>query len=251
MLFLIVATLGLNASYVIQPPTTPSPITPSLGTPKFIQAAEAHAIVGLSSLTVSFGSTPVVGDIVVVIGLTANSGASTTDLTLVMTDNQGAGNGNGYSRLQINLNATGNVGRVSMWCAPVTTSTGTFTITETASSAMLPGIFALEYSGTSCNMDKFAITSGATSPYSCGSITTVNPKDLVLAVVFAVAATGTTTFTGPTNFTIRKSQADSTIGNVASVADDIVSTTGTFAPTYGTGQNHAQTPCTVAALVSQ
>jgi len=247
---LLSIAFGLKASYIIGP-TGPSPITPSLGTPKFIQAVEAHAIVGLSSLSVSFGSLPAVGDVVVVIGLTANSGASDSDLTLVVTDNQATGNGNGYTRLQIDQNTTGNVGRVSMWCAPVTTSTGTFTITETASLVMLPGIFALEYSGTSCNMDRFAIAQGATSPYSCGSITTVNANDLVLAAILAASATGTTTFTGPTGFVIRKSQTDSTVGNVAAVADDIVSSVGTFTPTYGTGQNHANTPCTVAALLSQ
>lgn len=240
----------LNASYIIGP-TGPSPITPSLGTPKFIQSAEAHTATTPTSLSVSFGSLPAVGDVVVVFGANGDDGDVKNGLTLVVTDNQGTGHGNGYTRLQMNPTGSGSQPRVSMWCAPVTTSSGTFTVTETADSNLVPGIMVLEYSGTSCNLDRWAEAVGATSPYNCGSITTVNPKDLVLVAITAGGSTGTVTFTTPTGFTSRVSQTSAAAGVVAAIADDIVSAVNTFTPTYGTGQNHATTPCAVAALLSQ
>ena len=250
LVLLICLAFALQGSYIIGP-TGPSPITPSLGTPKFIQGFEAHTLTVPASFSGSFSSLPAVGDIVVVFPPTGNDGSASNGLTMSVTDNQGSGNGNGYSRLVMNPVNTGSVPRMSIWCAAVVVSSGTFTITMSEGSNMIPGMMALEYSGTSCNPDRWANGSGATSPYGCGSITTNNPKDLVLVAINASTSVLPVTFTTPTGFTPRLSQTDSTLGLVGAIADNIVSAVNTFTPTYGTGQNHANTPCSVVALLSQ
>lgn len=237
--------LVASASYLVVPP---SPLFPSSGTPAFVQAAEAHSTGTPTSLAISFASLPTVGNVVLLFGLNGNDGDSTNGLTLSVADNQ---NGNVYARLQMNPNTPASAPRVSIWCAPVTVSSGTFTITETAASNLAPGLLAAEYSGTSCNLDKWANATGATSPYSCGSITTANAKDLVLIAIEAGSSTGTVTFTASAGFTIRKSQTVAATGQVISYADDIVAATATFSPTYATAQNHASTPCSVVALLSK
>lgn len=246
----ICLAFALQGSYIIGP-TGPSPITPSLGTPTFVQAKEAHTTLTPTSLAVSFTALPIVGDIVIVFGANGADGDTSNGLTLSVTDNQGSGNGNGYARLQMNPFTTGSQPRASLWCAPVVVSSGTFTITETAGSNLVPGIMALEYSGTSCNLDRWAQAVGSTSPYSCGSITTNNPKDLILAAITAGGSTGLITFTAPASFTIRESQTNSVLGVVGAIADNIVSAVNTFTPTWGTGQNHTLTPCSVVALLSR
>jgi hypothetical protein len=243
---LVFVMFVLKASYIVGPTSTP--IFPSTGTPAFVQAVEAHTAGTPTSLAVSFSALPTVGNIVLLLAVNGNDGDPTNGLTIGVTDNQ---HGNVYARLQINPNTPASAPRVSVWCAPVTQSGGTFTITESAASNLAPGVMAAEYSGTSCNLDAWANGNGATSPYSCGSVTTANAHDLVLAAIEAGSSTSTVTFTASTGFTIRKSQTVAASGQVVSYADDIVSATATFTPTYGTGQNHASTPCSTIALLSR
>lgn len=245
---LMLAALALRGSYIVGP-TGPSAITPSLGTPKFIQGQECHTAATPTSLPCSFGVLPVVGDVVVAFVLNGGDGSG-NPITARVTDNQGSGNGNGYTRLQTQPR-NGSVPYAQEWCAPVIVSGGTFTVTADWNVNTVPGLMILEYSGTSCNMDKFDAASGGTSPYSCGTFTTANAKDLVLSALVAGGSTGTVTFTAPSGFTQRLSQAVAANGVVGAIADNIVAATGTFTPTWGTGQNHASTPCGTAALLSQ
>jgi len=241
LVLLACLAFALQGSYIVGP--TSSSITPSTGNPAFVQAVEAHTAGTPTNLSVSFGSLPVVAHVVIV-GVV--SGPGPADHTAQVTDNQA----NGYSRLLIQPNIAGTVQRADLWCAPVATSTGTFTATVTFSTNTLMGIFALEYSGTTCNMDKAAAANTNTSPYNCGSITTVNAKDLVLAFLGTNPALAAVTYTAPTGFTIRKSQTDPTLGLTGSIADKIVSGTATFTPTYTATQNVVTSPCITSALIS-
>lgn len=239
---LVLIALGLKASYIVQPAPA-SPVFPSTGTPGFVRAVEAHTAATPTSLSVSFGTLPTVGHAVVVGSLTA-AGTAANDLGNLVTDNQG----NGYARIEVNP-IVGNVGRVSFWCTIVATSSGTYTVQMATTGNAQMGIMALEYSGTSCNPDGSAGAAGATSPYSCGNITTRNAKDLLLTFLFVPGSTGTVTFTAPASFTTEVSQVTAASGQTAAIADRIVSATGTFTPTFSASQN-LQSPCGFIALMS-
>ena len=237
---------ALRASYINQP-STGGANTPSTQTPAFVQAVEAHTAATPTSLGVNMSTQPVVGN--VIIFAIGTGGAATDAGNAKATDNQG----NSYTRLSMFQLNNGSVPRASLWCGVVAHSSGTFTVTGTLPTNELIGVAAAEYSGSTCNPDQVQFASvGGTSPYACGAgIATQNAKDLLLTFITAGGATGTTTFTAPTGFTIRVSQVAAASGVVLSLADDIVSATGTFNPTYGTGQNHASTPCVFAGLMSR
>jgi hypothetical protein len=192
------------------------------------------------------GTQPVVGN-VIIFGI-GTLGAATDAGNMITVDNQG----NSYVRLAMFPLNNGSNPRAGLFCGVVAHSSGTFTVTGQLPTNEGMGVIAAEYSGTTCNPDQVQFGSqGATSPYACGAgITTQNAKDLLLALVVAAANTGTTTFTAPTGFTIRKSQPTAASGIVMSLADDIVAATGTFNPTYGTGQNHS-TPCSFGGVMSR
>lgn len=241
----VLFTVVLSASYLTQPSSTV--ITPSTGTPAFVQAVEAHTTGTPTSLGVNMGTQPVVGNVIIVGAATL--GADADSGLVQVSDNQG---NTGYSRLTL-FQLSGLVPRASLWCGVVVQSSGTYTITMTTPANDGMGITAAEYSGTSCNPDIIQLANqGATSPYACGgSMTPRNARDLYIAFIFAVNATLTTTFTPPTSFTERVNQPTAASGLVVSLSDRIVSATSTFTPTYATGQNHAGTPCVFAAMMSK
>lgn len=241
---LLPVCLSLRASYIIGP-TGASPIFPSVGTPKFVRAATAVASGSATSVAASFGTLPVIGDVVVVPLLTI--GSPTFPIPAV-TDNQSGL----YSRILV-AGTSGNP-NLTFWCSPVITSSGTFTVTATLPGALFQGILPLEYSGASCNGDKVASAVGATSPYSCGTITTSNANDIVFAFLGLSGGGGVppaVTFTAPTGFTARASLVDNlTKIPLASIADNIQAATGSFTPTYSVDVNSGNSPCFTAALMS-
>lgn len=245
VILLIAAAFAIQGSYIIGPPGF-GPIFPSTGTPSFIQAAEAHTAGTPSTLSVSFGSLPAVANIAIVGTLTGATGAS--DQTAIITDNQG----NSYARLTIQPNNNGSVSRDTLWCTVVTASAGTFTATVNFSAAAVPGLFALEYAGTTCNPDKLTGDSTSlTSPYSCGSATTSNAHDLLITMLNTGGSIGAITFTAPTGFTIRTSQGASASGRTGAIADEIVSATASYTPTFSASQNIPTAPCAFIALLSK
>lgn len=242
---LVFVAMAMQASYIIGP--TAKPITPSTGTPLFVQTAEAHQTGTTSPLSVSFGSLPAVSNVVIVGGANA-AGAAAANLEGTVTDNQG----NSYTRLAAFPVSGVTTSVATFWCAVATVSSGTFTVSIASNAATQKAIMVLEYAHTSCNPDKAAGASGATSPYSCGSFTTNNAKDLLLALVLpAVAATGTVTFTAPAGFMVQQSQGVVANGLPMAVADQVVSAVGTFTPTFSASENLANTPCILAAMISQ
>jgi hypothetical protein len=227
----------MSASYLVVPP---SPIFPSTGIPALVQAVEAHTTGTPTSLSVSFGSLPALANVVIVAAFGNSIGAS----NVLVSDNQN----NAYSKL-IAPASTDQL--VALWCTPVTASSGTYTATVTDSLNSLIGIFALEYSATSCNMEKSGRAFTSTSPYNCGSFTTINAHDLLLVLLGTTGSTGTITYTAPSGFTIEKSQGVAATGQTAAIADKIVSATATFTPTFSASQNIASTPCLSVALLSK
>lgn len=241
-LFFLVLLFALQASYITQLVSTV--ITPSTGTPVFVQAVEAHTAATPTSLAVSLGTLPVVGNVVMVGAITT---VNIVDLDVDITDNQS----NAYSRSVMFPNTTGLIQRVSLWCGPVATSAGTYTVTMTTTSNTGMQIFAAEYSGTSCNPDRPAGASTSTSPYNCGNITTRNANDLLLSILGTNGSTGTIAITPPTGFTTRVSQLVAASGVTGAFADQIVAATNTFTPTWTADQNVTNSRCAQAAIMSK
>jgi hypothetical protein len=100
-------------------------------------------------------------------------------------------------------------------------------------------------------MEKSGRAFTSTSPYNCGSFTTINAHDLLLVLLGTTGSTGTITYTAPSGFTIEKSQGVAATGQTAAIADKIVSATATFTPTFSASQNIASTPCLSVALLSK
>jgi|SRR5579863_3885149 len=232
-----------GASYLIVQAT--SPITPSTGTPGFVQTAEAHQTT-TGTLSVSFGSLPTINNVVIVAG-SFNGGSTVNSLDGKVSDNQG----NSYARLSLQSpDGQAGVG-VSFWCAVVTISSGTYTISLDSNSGTPKGAQIFEYGSTSCNPDKISGGTHSTSPYSCGTVTTKNAKDLLLTVLgINSGGSGTITFTAPTGFTIRNSFGVIASGNPLAVADEVVSAVGTYTPTFTASQNIASSMCGFVALIS-
>jgi hypothetical protein len=212
-----------------------------------IQLAPVSAATSaVNTQTVTFSSTPTVGNTVIV-GISADEGGCGTTL---VSDNQ-AGLGNVYVRVNFWQSGCGNsMDEASLWCAPVVAATGTFTITAhagnpTGSTGSFFTLFAVEYSGLSCNGDQVAAATTLASPYGCGSITTNNASDLLIALL-DLNNGSTTTATVSAGYTIQLQQ-NNPASEIGFYADQIVSSTLTTAPTF-TSTATATGNCTVTAL---
>lgn len=246
LIVLVLAALALRGSYITQP-TPASPIFPSTGAWAFVQAGQAQTAATPTNLSGSFGSLPAVGNIVFV-GVIGGRLSGVDDQSTFVTDNQG----NGYTRVrQTPATSAGSPPRQSLWCTVVAVSSGTYTVNALFTSNTFIGLFFLEYSGGTCNPDQDSGAAGSTSPYSCGSTTTRNANDLLIALLGTGGSAGAITFTPPTGFTTRASQTATASGETGSIADNIVAATGTFTPTFAASQNVTSSPCTLIAMMSK
>jgi hypothetical protein len=220
---------------------------PSWAAWNLVQQNATFAI-NMTSVSLSFMSTPTVGNVIVVGVGVANFGDGRFPF---LADNQ-AGGGNVYSGL-ISYTCTPLSGAcingsnaATFFCSVVAVSSGTFTITSTTYNNNYPNLFIREYSGGSCNPDKISAASGSTSPYGCGSITTANANDLLVTQMTMNSGVDIT-FTQPAGFGNLQQQSSAT-GQPGAMADEIVSSTGTFSPTWTTSANGSPGVCTLAAL---
>jgi hypothetical protein len=178
-------------------------------------------------------STPAVGDIIVV-GIVDND----SGVVLYLTDNQ-AGTGNSYqvgTRSSFATTGSTFIGS-GIACAVVNAASGTFTITaHTDSSSTYITLLAVEYSGASCNVDQGPVgAAGGSSPFTCGTFTTTNANDVLVAVIDYNLGSGSASLTASTGFTIQLSQPSSSF-QPGFYMDQIVTSTGSFAPQF-TGGN--------------
>lgn len=193
----------------------------------FIQAKAVDSA-SASTLSSSFTTLPVINHTILVAACNyTGSGA------LSISDNQS----NSYSQLGLDGPYAG-YGQVSLWVANTTTSAGTFTVTIGSSVSNQISSVIAEYSGLTTTQDS---TAGAThtngTTVTSGSVTTTHASDLIITV--ACGGNGGTYSAGASN-TLRAS--DGTPVNVPiALQDQIVSSTGTFAPqitvTGGGNQN--------------
>lgn len=223
---LILASLSLRGSYLI----VPSLIFPSSSTPAAGPSSPAGAQGTGVNVSVTLTPLPTVGSVVVVGFVGVSTGQS-----FKVTDNQASG-GNAYSWLYLFQNDQSLTNpKVAVFCGVVKASSGTFTITA---NSVVAGsgkfVAAKEYKNGTCNLD--AVSPGAignTHPYSCGSLTTTNAKDILIAFVGqSFGGGGTNTATAPAGFTVIATQANGNLVATGSMADQITAATGTFNGTY-------------------
>jgi len=216
---------------------------PAFGTITLVQKQAANSTSGVTSQAVTMGSTPTVGDIIVVGWVdNANGGA------VYFTDNQSTRNAYQIAPRFYTGGISGSFIGSGIACATVTVASGTFTITLHSSNTSFISMFAVEYSGGSCIPDQIPVgVTGTTSPFSCGgSFTTANANDLLVAVIDYNLASGTAAFGAGSGFTIQLSQTSST-DQPGAYEDQIVSSTGTFNPEFTAGANATST-CVSAAF---
>jgi hypothetical protein len=212
----------------------------SLHAQSLVQSTKAASTSSVSSQTISFSSLPTVGNVVIVGEIGGNSSTSMT-----MADNQT----NSYSLL--GSEPAGQANRqTTIWCTSVLTSSGTFTITATPlANGNFISLFAAEYSGLTCNPDQSNVGTGTTTPYTCGSITTRNAKDLLVSV-FNWNGSGTVTFSITAGWTIEQQETNGTLVEAGAYADQVVSSTGTFNPSWTISANATATCVNVALQAS-
>jgi len=226
-----------NAAYTISGPAT-----------TFVQQQYCQGSLGVATLNCSFGSTPTVGDTILVIPAAQNqtSGAAITFGT--PTDNQ---TGNSYSSLVTQSLGFANF---QLFGSIVSGSTGTFTVTATTNTSTGTSLFAvtmIEYAnGPILTVDAASsvvndgcqtVTNGCALG-SVSGVTTTNAADLVLAISALDSGNGNTCLAGNVAFGSTCASVSSTWNfrqPTAStsqsqwkeaVYDQIVSSTGTFNP---------------------
>lgn len=184
--------------------------------------APASAGSTTTSLSESFVSLPSVGNTV-----HAFCSGTLTNETLSMADNHA----NSYTVVTGgSTQVSGVVATIVGSYAHVATSTGTFTVTCTSTSADFLTILILEYSGEPATPvvdgTNKAVGSSGTA-WSPGSITTTAAGDLILGACGSSA--GTLTLTPASGFTIESSQLNGNSFAVGAVEDQI-GAAGTYTP---------------------
>lgn len=245
------AAFSLQASYIVgpRPSNFPSNAIPASGSST--PPATGSSATGTTTVSVNLTPPPTVGNIVVVAFVEITN---STVQTQSMADNQNGA----YPRLLIFPNsAATQVVHLTLWCSVIKASSGTFTITGSSTATSAKWISAKEYKNTTCNQDVTGVgATGNTHPYSCGSLSTVNAKDIVIALIgYSFGAGGTNTFTAPTGFTLVSSQTDGNQIAAGSFAENITSAAGTFSGTYDATNILAPsvngTSCAQVAILSQ
>lgn len=195
---------------------------------------------GSFTTSVTLAATPTVGNVIIlgIVSSGGNCGIST------VTDNQ-AGTGNVYSRVIFQCASQTN--EASVWCAPVLFSSGTFTVSAAEAVNNFATLFAVEYSGLSCNGDQVSENITAASPYSCGSFTTNNANDLLVSVL-SLNSSSAASATPPSGYTTQLSQTAPS-QEIGFYADLIVTSTTAQTPIWTSATPpFGNIPCAAAAL---
>jgi hypothetical protein len=149
--------------------------------PLLVQEQTQFATTG-AQLTVTFGNTPAAGNTLVMIGA-ANSGSLT------------AVTGGGVATWTRAASAASNA-NIEVWFGVTDGSQGVISISRTGNPLAI-WLSVTEWSGlaTSTSLDTAVAASGTSTTASAGTITTTNPRDLV---IFAVADENAGAFGNPT-----------------------------------------------------
>lgn len=184
----------------------------------------------------SFGSPPTVGNTIVV-------GVSGNNSTGGCTDNQS----NTYTK---QFTDAGALAKVEVFTAPVSTSSGTFTVTCGTVGFTYYTMLATEFSGLNNASIFDSSASGAentTSPFDCGTITTTNASDMLFSVL--ENSTGaSTTFGAGSGFAIATSVGIAASIESATQYKSLSSTISGSAITMTSNLNGATEICGTVAL---
>jgi len=187
-----------------------------------VQTPATAYLASSATVSVSFAAQPTVGNRIIV---TCGTGGSANGFNLP-TDNQG----HTYTALMVPLFQGAAHVNVGIWGTTVATSSGTFTVTcnrpvtedvQIGIAEFLPKV-SLTTDGTDQNEVDYPSFTGTT--LTCGSITTANADDIILAL-----AIGDLTNIAPGGAYVQQILSAARIGSLATL---IVSSTGTYSPTF-------------------
>lgn len=226
-----------------------------------MQSVKIAAIACSASIIAAASIAFIIGQLTVALGGSAVSSISSS-LPLAATASNviygGCGtelNGNATAAMSDNMAnsyataiTTGVVDFFSTISAGSVVSTGVpFTLTCTADTAtMFPGIVAAEYSGSTVTSDGTSGATGSGTSVTCGSITTTNPNDVIVATITGNSGGGLAVYTAGSGFTVRAQLAVAGQGSIAFM-DNIVTSTGTYSPTATIAVSLANWTCSAAA----
>lgn len=220
--------------------------------PALVQASAFHSHTSSgTTIDVTYGTTPTVGNMLTLV-VVGNQGS---DFTVSgCTDNQSTAN---TYTIRAHKEGSGGISgyTVAILTAPVVTSTGTFTVTCTASASSYLTLIPFEWSGVSstpdldgtANIEKAADAPDYITCYASTGIATTNAKDVILSglsqvrgnpIGITVGATGDT-YVMPTNSVQQNSSCCG--GGAAEYL--ITSATGTYTPTFGLGDTYQPAVC--------
>lgn len=193
-----------------------------------IQASTLASVTAATTATTSFGVLPTVGDAIKVSAwgiCTSALGAPT------VTDNQ---TGNTYTLVKYSQDSTLASGEFAgEWLLPaVVGSSGTFSVTLTASLNSIINVIAREYNpGLTADQTNSA-TGNSASPAG-GAVTTATANELISATFGSIDTANPATITPPAGFYLYGQQLSGVTSGVGGTSDEVVSTTQTsLNPTY-------------------
>lgn len=208
---------------------------PALPAITLVQSPAVVSGASVTSQSATFSSTPTVGHTIHVV-----CAADSQSITFTVTDNQG----NTYTA------ATGaTINGTYIFSAPVTTASGTFTVTCHLSSSSYVTMGIAEFSGETATPTVDQATHAdppSGTSWSPGSITTTHAPDVIISVCASITS-ATFTYTPASSYTILGSQTD---GNnfVALVWEyQAVGSTGTYTASYTVSPAGDPSGCGVAA----
>jgi hypothetical protein len=200
----------------------------------------------------TFGSTPTAGDIVVSGCAATFTGVTHSGSSCLSTDNKGNSytssafkyGGGRFGGASIEIDYAANIATGSSF-----TLTGTSNGTSDANNAA--AVVGVEYSGIATSSPGDGSSSGpgaATTAVTCGTITTTNANDVLVAVIsMSTSSTPITVSDNGSGFTVERTTSVTNL-QVTAIADKIVSSTGSYSPAFTLSATPLGWSCVAAAF---
>ena len=196
----------------------------------FVQStAQLSATSAKSVTSASFGTNPVVGNTIIVVAWTYNSGGAPT---ITASDNQG----NTYTSVaqqNVAQSPSGFQNAAILQAKVATTGAGfKVTITSAQTGSQIEGV-ALEYSGIGAVDQTNAVTGTSSTPTVATTASTTSTNELVVSTLGILLPSTTFTSISPAaGYTARSVRLDNVSGTGGEAADKLVAATGVQSNTW-------------------